>query len=375
MHISPKAAASLLALSAVAVTFLVWQSRHSRAGAPGGGTSASHGPVAGDDRGAKWVGLPPGTVATHALPPNLDPGRLAEAPSVWLRVRDHATGRPVGGAVVRRLSNGADLAFTDPEGLVGVPLPEPEELAVVMDSYLLRLVPAQAGTTEAAPLTVSLVHDAWSWWRRFQFVAPDGSEVEDVFVRLQPEPVPAGKRPVPSGDPVLASAWSEHVQLAGRSACPNTAPPFGSGTWDRALRLAAGQHLRFVAAGDYLVEASTLSGLVGTGRLRIEGDPARRAEALTVALLPGAYLKGTVVDRETGAPLAGAVVVPQGGDPLGLQATTDGTGSFVLGPLAPGERYIEARRDSHDPSAEGPTPVPGASLRIGLRERPPSTSR
>ncbi|MEC8252162.1 MAG: hypothetical protein VX044_03040, partial [Planctomycetota bacterium] len=73
--------------------------------------------------------LPDGVIATRTAAVDIDPGELADRPTVCLRVVDHESERPVAGAVVRRLLSGADLAFTDDQGLAFVPLAEPAQLA------------------------------------------------------------------------------------------------------------------------------------------------------------------------------------------------------------------------------------------------------
>src|SRR5262245_8380120 len=90
---------------------------------------------------ASGPGLGTDLVATRTAPPSVPDAKLADAPTAWLHVVDRATGGPVAGAPVRRLQGGAEIAFTDERGLAPVALRDPEQLVVVVDGYLLRLVP------------------------------------------------------------------------------------------------------------------------------------------------------------------------------------------------------------------------------------------
>lgn len=320
--------------------------------------------------------LPSGTVATRALAPSVSPGKLADAPTAWLRVSDHASGQPISGAVVRRLQSGAEIAFTDAQGLAPIPLPEPEQLAIVLDGYLLRLVPTRPGTTEAEPQAVQLVRDVLSWRRRFHFVDADGNQVTEAFVRLRPVGATTPtKLPVAAEDAVVARAWAEHAMLAGRPVCADVAVQLGTWSEDRVHRLTDGQEVRFIAPGEFRIEAATLGGLVGGGTLRIEAGASRSVDTVTVALQLGAFVVGTIIDLGSGAPLAGATVVVQGGEPLGLLATTAADGTFRLGPLTAGPRTLELRHGEHEPLAFGPVQVPSAALRVPMRALPRSTLR
>ena len=378
---SPLAAAVLLLSLLAAITALwVWQwSGDEGIDGPGGmGDSVTAPAEPAPRQGTQQAdsALPAGTVAMRSLAPEVGKGKLADAPTAWLRVRDHASEQPIVGAAVRRLQGGAEIAFTDAQGMAAIPLPEPEQLAIVQDGYLLRLVPTRPGTTEAEPQAVQLVRDAWSWRRRFHFVNADGGAVATAFVRLRPVGATAPtKSPVPAGDALLARAWSEHAMLAGRPVCADVAVQIGTWSEDRVHQLADGQEVRFVAPGEFGIEVATLGGLVGAGTLRIAGEPARAADPVTVTLQAGSFVAGSIVDLGNGAPLVGATVIVQGGEPLGLLATTAADGTFRLGPLAAGPRMLEVRHADHEPLAFGPVQVPAEALRLPMKSLPKTALR
>ncbi|HEX5050545.1 MAG TPA: hypothetical protein VFZ65_02120 [Planctomycetota bacterium] len=364
----------VLCLLAVLVAVLVtasftdlW-SRAAGADPPPGAVTAS--------RGSSTVEvLAPGTVATRALAESASSEGIADQPTACLQVFDYATKRPLAGAAVRRVQGGAEVAFTDERGFAGVPLKDREQLAVVLDDYLLRLVPTQLGSTEAEPQLVQLVRDAWSWRRRLHFVGPDGPLATAAFVRFRPRegsgPVSS---PVPPGDAVLQRAWSEHTMLAGLPVCRDVAVQVGVYSADRVHRLADAAEVRFVAPGDFTVEVATTTGLVARADLRVDGAPGASAD-VRLDLVPGTFVGGTVVAASTSAPLAGAELTVQGGDPLGLLATTAADGTFRIGPLLSVPVTLHVRHGDHEPFAFGPVQPPADGVRIELQPLPASTLR
>lgn len=321
---------------------------------------------------ARAAGEEPRLVATRAPIPAVAEPPLAAAPTACLLVLDHATGRPIADAPVRRLQGGGEVAFTDARGLAPLPLPGPEQLAIVVDGFLLRIAPTHPGSSEEQPQEVRLVRDEWSIVRRFEF---DGAGDAEVLVRLRPTP-PAPRPITPSagGDAFLERAWSEHTMLAGRPACADVPVQLGAFDEQRVHRLRSGAEVRFTATGTFELTAATPSGLVGSAVLSVEATPRTGAQPVRVRMTPGAFVSG-VVTGGGGEPIAAVSLTLQGGEPLGLLATTADDGSFRIGPLLPGEATLHVRHGEHEPLAFGPVTAPAADLRIALQPLPGSTLR
>lgn len=320
---------------------------------------------------------PAGLVATRAegtLP--TPPANLADSPTAWLQVTDRGTGKAVAGAPIRRLQGGPEVAFTDERGLAAVALREPEQLAVVVDGYLLRLVPTRLGTTEGEPQAVLMVRDEWSIVRRLQFTSPDGKAVAEAFVRFRPRAAGKGAAsPVPSSDAIAQRAWTEHMMLATRPGCADVPVQLGSFAEDRVHRLANDTDVRFVAAGEFTIEAASTTGLVARIDTRIDALPRTGAPPIRVPMVDGAFAVGSVVGLASGKPVADARLTLQGGEPLGLVATTAGDGSFRVGPLLPGRVTLLVRHGDHEPLAFGPLVVPADDVRIALQPLPQTSLR
>ncbi len=289
---------------------------------------------------------------------------------------DRATGKPVAGAPVRRLQGGSELAFTDERGLAPVALREPEQLAVVVDGYLLRLVPTHLGTSEREPQEVVLVRDEWSIVRKLHLLDARGAAVPEAFLRFRPQ---ASTRttpsPVPASDAVAARAWNEHTMLATRPAGADVPVQLGSYAEDRVHRLADGAEVRFVAAAEYTIEAATTSGLAARCAVNIAATPRAGAPAIEVRLQTGAFVTGAVVDAGDAHALADCKLTLQGGDPLGLEATTASDGRFRFGPIAAGAVTLLVRPREHEAIAFGPLQAPAADVRIAVQALPKITLR
>lgn len=321
-----------------------------------------------------------GTVATRTLAPKPLIDDLPATPSACLLVIDEATQQPVSGAGVRRIQGGAEIGFTDERGLVAVPLPRAEQLAVVADGYLLRLAPTQLGTTEAEPQRVRLVRDRWSIVRRFEFVTRDGRRAGEAFVRFRPQ-LPPGGKPAAYGPPpteaVTNRAWSEHTMLAAMPVCADVAVQLGVWSQDRVHRLKHHDPVLFTVPGEFVAEVATTTGAVGSAKFVVEagavgvGTP---APVVRVDLTPGAFAAGVVVGRDN-APVAGAQLSVVGGEPLGLLATTGRDGGFRLGPLPAGEVTLAVKHGDHQPANWGPVASDSSGLRIALQPLPQSTLR
>jgi hypothetical protein len=345
----------LLLAFGVAVT-LYWNAGGEASKPPGMGSDMDliGGPGRGEASGGQR--LPEGVVATRSVPDRIHLEPLADQPTVCLRILDYRTQQPVFGAVVRSLQTGADLGFSDEQGLARVPLKKPAQLAVVLDQYLLRMVPAQLGSTEEEPQSVSLVPDQWSLTRRFAFVDSQGQPVDDVFVRLRPATnTPLVSIVMPADDAVVRRAWSEHTMLATRIVSRDVAVQLGKYSVDRVHRFEKSDaRIRFVAPGDYFLEAASARGLVAYQELVVM--PGSEPPRERVVMRAGAYISGRVTDL-SGAPLATAEITVQGSDPLGLRATTASDGRFRIGPLGNLPVTLLARHGLHEPIAYGPIAV------------------
>lgn len=322
------------------------------------------------------------TVATRALVADTPSTEgLADVPSACLLVVDHATQSPIAGAALRRVQGGAELAFTDERGLASVPLKQAEQLAVLMDGYLLRMAPTQIGTTEEQPQRVQLVRDTWSVVRRFEFFDADGRSASPAFVRFRPRTVQTGvAAPAllgpPATDKVAQRAWQEHTMLAGLPVCANVPVQLGVWSQDRVHRLAHRGEVRFAALGEFLAEVATESGLVGQATFRIDAAAAgASAQTIRVNLARGDYLGGSVVELGSMQPVVGTRITLQDGEPLGLLATTGADGSFRIGPLARGEVTLHLRHGDHQPLSWGPVATNGVNLRIPLQPLSSATLR
>jgi hypothetical protein len=368
---------ALLMLLLVGVTALWWTTREPEAPFSDPSPASSEPPTpsstarpSGSERAPATATSPPASVntgagtliATRAATAPVPAVQLANEPTAWLQLVDYTTKMPVVGAAVRSLLRGDDIAFSDEQGLVPLPLVEREQLAVVRDGYLLRLAPTRLGSTAAEPQAITLVPDRWSLVRKIEFPGSNGAE---VFLRVRPRtPVDAARAsPVPTVDDVLRRAWNEHAMLSSRPGCADANVQLPAWSEDRVHRLRSGDALRFGLPGSYIAEAATASGLVARGDLQVDGDS---ASALRLPLVRGECLAGQVVDAATGQPLAGASLKLQGSDPLGLLATTNGDGGFRLEPLLPGPVTLHVHHDLCQPLAFGPTSVPGQPVRIAL---------
>jgi len=367
----------LLLLGIGTVVFLTWGGGDGVPLPPGGEAPVGHigdGDGGGDepgsaqpvDNGPRRTQLPDGVVATRTEPEEIDGIDLADRTTACLKIVDYRTQKPLEAAIVRVLHNGEDISFSGANGLASVALAEPAQLAVVVEGYLLRLAPVQLGSDEQNPQLVQLVPDQWSLRRSFAFVDPDGKTVPEVLVRLRPAAKgPRTGMPVPKNDAVLQRAWTEHTMLAKRAVSRDVAVQLGTYDVDRVHQLTgATPAIRFVAPGDYVMEAATTTGLVATANVAV--IPGSEPAAQRVHMVPGAWLAGTVTDLAA-TPLEGAQVTVQGSEPLGLRATTAKDGTFTIGPLVNGEKTLLARHGLHAPIAFGPVHAPLQGVLIKLR--------
>ncbi len=319
--------------------------------------------------------LPANTVATRTLaaPAAVAAIPLADAPTAWLRVLDRTSRAPVVGAGVRSAQGGAEIVFTDDAGLAPLPLTGPHQLAVVADGYLLRLVPAQPGSTEQQPQEAQLVRDDVSQRVRLTLTTADGTLAGEAWLQCRAAAAAEPFAPA-TNDAVLRRAWQEHTMLARLPVGLDLGIEDGAATIDRVHRVANGAELRFVAGGTFSLAVATTQGLVGRASVSIAPGADRRAIEVPIALAPGPHVEGTVVGAD-GRPLAGAAVRIAGGDPLGLVATTGADGAFAIGPLCADELQLHVRHDDCEPQAFGPVRAGSAGHRVVLQPWPASTVR
>lgn len=373
----------LAAVVAVALVF-AWSSgtatppvpdRDTPPAAAGANAAVTQGPVA----------LPPGTVAQNVDRVAVTADDLADEPTACLLVLDHRDGRAIAGAAVRRVRDGAELAFTDELGRAAVALHDFEQLAVVADGYLLRLAPTRPGSTEQEPQRVQMVADVWSPCVQLRLRTPGGAPVGDAMVRFRAaDGTPAPREaavPVPAGDALLQRAWTEHAMLAGRPVCGDVPVELGVFAPDRVHRLGDGALVRFVVPGSYTMEVATVTGLVARQQVQVQPGSAKSPPQVTVELVTGVEVAGSVRSAGNGAALGEARITVQGSDPLGLVATTAANGSFRLGPLPPGPSTLHVHHGDHEPRAVDVTapatdvvvalqPLPATVLRGRVRRRP-----
>jgi len=379
----------VLLLLVVLAGAAVWFLASPAADEPVPGAGSPNGPVDGSaaDRRAPAeppaTALPAGTNATRAAAERRPPTDLAGEPTCHLQVIDHGSRAPIANASVRRVQTADEVATTDERGTARLPLREPQQLAVVRDGYLLRLVPARVGTTADDPQQVELVHDEWSPRVRLAFRVGDRTAPGEAFVRFRfaEATPPAAVPPTMRAEPVLQRAWFEHGTLAGRPVCSDVRIELGVHDENRVHRLVDRQEIRFVAPGAYDCEVATLDGFVARTRVVVPPRVGVDAPIVAIELQRGAYVSGTVVGSDTKAPLAAATVALEGGDPLGLVATTTAAGTFRIGPLSPGAAVLHVRHGDHEPRAMPVTapadavtvalaPLPRTSLRGRVRSRP-----
>ena len=355
-------------------------------GVPGDGntgTQAADGqPVAAPETGSAQ----PGPVVERRVPVD-----LADHATAFLEVVDAETAAPVEGAAVYRFDRQEPevaLGYSDADGLVALPLREPGQLVVVRGGYLMRLSPTHLGSTESRPQRVKLVRDSFSRRGTFRFALPDGETPEQVRARFAPARDEAGReriRPLVMRDrsEIVRRAWSEHATVAAVHPLEDLHLQAGQHNAEVVHVLAGIDEVLFVQPGFYDYEFATPTGFVARGQLDTER---LGVQEFVVALQPGLSVSGTVRDVDGSAPIADAMVLIAGGDPLQLRATTDAAGVFQIGPLAGGDYRLDVYHRDYEhlqcgPFRAGPgrvtvrmTKLPAVAIRgrvVGLPDRQP----
>jgi hypothetical protein len=184
-------------------------------------------------------------------------------------------------------------------------------------------------------------------------------------VRLKPVGQSSSARvPVPAGDAVLERAWSDHWALAKLAVSRDVAVQLGRYSADRVHQLTGRTPMiRFAVPGDFVLEASTTNGLVA--RVEVAVIPGSEPPAQVVNMTAGASIRGRVTNL-AGSGLSGTEVTVQGGDPLGLRATTSTDGTFIISPLPTGRTTLLVRHGTHVPIAHGPVAAPSENVQIKL---------
>ena len=319
------------------------------------------------------------------------PVDLADRATAFLEVVDLDTAVPIEGAAVYRFQREEPevaLGYTDANGIVALPLREPGQMLVAREGYLMRLSPTQLGSTESRPQKVQLVPDSFSRRCRFRFVLPDGQTPEQVRGRFAPARDEAGKeqiRPLVIRDrsEIVRRAWSEHATVAAVHPLEDLHLQAGQHNAEVVHVLSGADEVLFVQPGIYDYEFATVSGFVARGQLDTER---LGVTDFVVALQPGLAVSGAVYDEDGTAPIAGAMVLIAGGDPLQLRATTDVSGAFQIGPLAGGDYRLDIYHRDYEqlqcgPYRAGPgeatirlTKLPAVAIRgrvLGLPDRQP----
>src|SRR3546814_5767801 len=98
--------------------------------------------------------------------------------------------------------------------------------------------------------------------------------------------------------------------------------------------------------GTYDVIAAAADGTVGSGEISVGAGDA----TLDLTLAPGEAVTGTVVDADTGAPVAGARITTTATVPGRDPVSSGSDGRFTLDGMPPGSLDIWARADGYAPA-------------------------
>ncbi len=317
------------ALAAAALGVLLLRDRAPGPGGAGGG---------GAGRAAE------GTAAAPAPVPSRLPISLP-APSGVAAPRDAALPASFEGRVVSRATGagipGADLTFARAGGATSVR---------AGPDGAFRFDPPEEGRWLLAAVTApGFLPFAPEWGHSpVQLDARAGHSVRGLAVHLVPADeilgrvVDAEGRPAPGAEVRLLGAGGEAALVS----IPD--------------RFTAGENgeFRFAAPQGAVVEARRPGLAPGRARVDLVVALERR---LTVALGPArpaagepGRIAGRVVERDGGAPLAGALVVAageRGFAPPAAQVTAGADGAFELGGLDPGSYRLTARAEGHAPAS------------------------
>jgi hypothetical protein len=275
---------------------------------------------------------------------------LAALPTVKVRLRDAHSGEPVAAACAFDAQGTRALGVADAAGELALPLLPGGRVMFVADGYFTKLVQPgdddaaalQAGVTKPTSVAVDLLRDDYTLPVTLQFVDGGGaaptSAVRFVIRCLDEVPPTAGSFPrarLPQGAKIereVAEAWQRHVLLA--QVLPSELANLHLGALGQGQSFTAlgSTRLRFVDSGTYRVEAiAPEASLAGSLDFRVaQGN----AGPIVVQLTPGRFLRGIVLDANSQAPIAGALVrVAVEGLAL-PPAETSAAGTFALGPVA-----------------------------------------
>ena len=305
------------------------------------------------------VASQPGSAQPPPLIERRVPVDLADHATAFLEVVDAETAAPIEGAAVYRFQREEPevaLGYTDGNGIVALPLREPGQMLVVCGGYLMRLSPTHLGSTESRPQRVQLVPDSFSRRGTFRFVLPDGQAPAQVCARFAPARDEAGKERVHrlamrDRSEIVRRAWSEHATVAAVHPLDDLHLQAGQHNAEAVHVLSGVDEVLFVQPGIYDYDFATPSGFVARGQLDTERLGVR---GLVVALQPGSSVFGKVCDVEDSAPIANAMVLVTGGDPLQLRAATDTSGAFQIGPLADGDYRLDIYHRDYEHLQCGP---------------------
>ena len=295
--------------------------------------------------------------AATALEPQRVPVDLATEITAVLHVIDTTSGLPVEGAAVYRMrgaENESAIAYSDARGIAPLPLSKPTQLMVAKAGYLMRMAPAQLGSTAESPQMARLVRDTISARGKFRFRRPDGSSPDDVCVVVRPTRADKQDQPMPErarvADEETQRAWREQRTLAAVRAVPELHVQLGFHNAAFVHVLRADDEIAFVESGAFAIEVSTPDGFCKSFVV----DTVNFGNGtIDVALQQGAQLRGSV-RFQGGGPAEGAWIEIDGGEPLRLVARSAADGSFAIGPLADGERRLRVRHRDSEAATFGP---------------------
>ncbi len=305
------------------------------------------------------------------------PADLADHVTAWLLIVDAATKAPVPAAAAYRFgtANEAAVAYADADGIVPLPLLKPGQMIIARAGYLLRLAPVQAGSTAQLPQIVPLEPDRYCHRCAFHFRLPDGTVPAELQVRFRSQRGDEADQPMPAavrdGGESVQRAWREQRTLAAVRAVPEVHVQLGHANAAFVHPLAGDDEVAFVEDGLFEIEAITVDGFAARTLFDV-AEVQRRP--MTVRLRPAGAIRGHV--RGTGEqPVADALVVITGGDPLRLAVRTDSGGAFSIGPVANGSYGLEVRHRDHELARVGPFSPDDHDVVVDLKELPKTALR
>jgi hypothetical protein len=283
--------------------------------------------------------------------------------TVEFRFVDAVTGGRIEGGRIFDVRGGV-LGITDREGVLQVSSPPLNAMVFGADGYLTEHFfdrPAELKAlvrshVRQGYVEVLLEPDVLTLACQLRFVDLSGEVVDAVTFRLRSLAVPApSAKSVPSVrintgivSPELRAAWSRHVLLS-TIYRPDFNPEllhFGIQSQNETYRCSGVADMRFVAMGDYRVEAQ--SDALVCSRV-FEVHDSLRGQPITIQMAEGAFVEGVVVGGDDPKPLADALVVASRDGKILISGETGQDGTFRVGPLADTSVRVEVRHRNYGP--------------------------